>query len=82
MHNIAKNCLYYPSLKNLDFLKQYNYLQLYIHLYVKKKDNGTMISISKYAQSILRRLEFKFFKSKIVKLFFMIFHKANNFHRI
>ncbi len=49
---------------------------------VKKKDNGTMISISKYAQSILRRLEFKFFKSKIVKLFFMIFHKANNFHRI
>jgi hypothetical protein len=32
MH-IAKNCLHYPSLKNLDFLKQYNYLQLYIHLY-------------------------------------------------
>jgi hypothetical protein len=32
MH-IAKNCLHYPSLKNLDFFKQYNYLQLYIHLY-------------------------------------------------
>ncbi len=32
MH-IAKNCLHYPSLKNLNFLKQYNYLQFYIHLY-------------------------------------------------
>jgi hypothetical protein len=32
MH-IAKTCLHYPSLKNLDFLKQYNYLQLYIHLH-------------------------------------------------
>jgi hypothetical protein len=33
MH-IAKNYVHHPSLKNLDFLKQYKYLQLYIHLYV------------------------------------------------
>ncbi len=35
MH-IVKNCLHYPSLKNLNFLKQYNYLQLYIHLCLKE----------------------------------------------
>ncbi len=32
MH-IAKNCLHYSSLEIVDFLKQYDYLQLYIHLY-------------------------------------------------
>ncbi len=31
MH-IAKNYLHYSSLENLDFLKQYDYLQFYIHL--------------------------------------------------
>ncbi len=33
MMHIAKNCLHYWSLRNLDFLKQYDYLQLYIYLY-------------------------------------------------
>jgi len=56
MH-IAKNYLHYPSLKNLDFLKQYNYLQLYIHLHSWQKDNGIMVSISKYPQWILRWLK-------------------------
>jgi hypothetical protein len=32
MH-IVKNWLSYSSLENLDFLKQYDYLQFYIHLY-------------------------------------------------
>ncbi len=36
MH-IAKNCLHYPSLKNLEFLKQYNYLQIfYSFVWLKK----------------------------------------------
>jgi hypothetical protein len=33
MH-IAKNYVHNSSLKNLDVFKQYNYLQIYIHLYV------------------------------------------------
>jgi hypothetical protein len=32
MH-IAKYFLHYSNLENLDFLKQYDYLQLYNHLY-------------------------------------------------
>ncbi len=37
MH-IAKNCLHYPSLKNLDFLKQDNCLQtLYSFVWLKKR---------------------------------------------
>ncbi len=35
MH-IAKNCLHYPSLKKLDFLKQYNYIVIFICM-VKEK---------------------------------------------
>ncbi len=36
--HIAKNCLHYPSLKNLEFLKQYNYLQIfYSFVWLKKK---------------------------------------------
>ncbi len=35
-------------LKNLNFIKQYNYSQLCIHLYCLKKDNGTMLLISKH----------------------------------
>jgi hypothetical protein len=49
MH-IAKNCLLYPSLSFFHFLKQYNYLQLHIHLYGSRKDNETMVSISKHVQ--------------------------------
>jgi hypothetical protein len=50
MHN-AKNYIHYSSLENLDFLKQYDYyLQLYIHLNGKRKDNETIVSISTYPQ--------------------------------
>jgi len=30
---LLKNCLHYSSLENLEILKQYDYLQFYIHLY-------------------------------------------------
>ncbi len=36
MH-IAKNCLHYPSLKNLDFLKQYNYPTNFIFICMVKE---------------------------------------------
>jgi hypothetical protein len=36
--------------ENLDGFRQYNYLQLYTHLYGERKDNGMMVSISKYPQ--------------------------------
>jgi len=56
-----------PNFFNI--LKQYNYLQIYIRLYGWKKDNGTMVSIFKYPQWILRWLE-NFFLYDKCDLFF------------
>ncbi len=48
-HCIAKNCLHYSNLENLDFLKQYDYLQFYIHCRLKKYSE-TMVSNYTYSQ--------------------------------